>query len=107
CSPDITKAFFMGNDHKKIALVFKTAGSKMVIPSDTMIFDMHISMKDYIFVGKDTGIVSNVTASGDTVFLWLSKPTAARTVSYISDKWYTHSPEVYEGPWLTNAKGLG
>jgi hypothetical protein len=106
-STDITRAFFTGDDHKRIALVFNTGGSRMVIPADTEIFGMHIAMKDYIFVGRDTGIVTALTANGDTVFLSLSHPTAARTVSYISDKWYTNTSDVYEGPWLTNAKGLG
>ncbi|MEP7234717.1 MAG: sialate O-acetylesterase, partial [Ignavibacteriota bacterium] len=106
-SPNIEKAYYTSADHKTIALVFRTGGSALVIPKDTTASGIRASIKDYFYVGSDTGLVSSITAKGDTVFLQLAFGTNARMISYLPDQNYNGTTVNYEGPWLANSRGIG
>ncbi len=106
-SPDIKRAYFTGADHRTIALVFNNGASNLVLQNDIIISPKTESIKNYFYVGNDTGIVTNIKASADTIFLQLSRATNARTISYLPDQVYNDTATTYEGPWITNSRGVG
>jgi len=107
CSPNIVKAFFADTNRDVIGLLFNSNGSEMRIPNDTLISSIHSSIKDYLYIGEDTGLVSDIFASKDTLWLKLSKPTEAKHISYLPDRYYHNTETTYAGPWLTNSSGVG
>lgn len=106
-SPNISKAFFANTQKDVIGILFKTEGSEMRIPNDTITSSIHSSIKDYVYIGDDTGLVSDIFASKDTLWLKLSKPTEAKYISYLPDRYYHNTETAYVGPWLTNSRGVG
>jgi len=106
-SPDIKRAFYPTIDHNIIALVFNNGASSLIIPNDTTISATPVSIKDYFYVGTDTGIVTNITTNGDTLFLQLAHSSNARSITYLPDQVYNNTSVTYEGPWLTNNRGVG
>jgi hypothetical protein len=106
-SPDIKRAYFTGADHRTIALLFNNGASNLVLPNDTIISPRTESINNYFYVGTDTGIVTNIKASGDTLFLQLSHASNARTITYLPDQVYNDTATTYEGPWITNSRGVG
>ncbi|HEY6171331.1 MAG TPA: hypothetical protein VIX80_03630, partial [Candidatus Kapabacteria bacterium] len=107
CSPNIVKAFFADTNRDVIGLLFNSNDSEMKIPNDTIISSIHSSIKDYLYIGDDTGIVSDIFASKDTLWLKLSKPTDAKHITYLPDRYYHNTETAYVGPWLTNSRGVG
>jgi hypothetical protein len=106
-SPNMTKAFFANPERDVIGLLFETHGADILIPNDTIVSSIHASIRDYLYVGNDTGTASNLIVSKDTLWLKLSKPADTNYISYLPDKNYNHTETTYEGPWLTNSRGLG
>jgi hypothetical protein len=106
-SPDIKKAFFTDINHQKIALLFNNGKSNLIIPNDTIISGLHTSIKDYFYIGTDTGLVTQVTTNGDTLFLQLAHSSNARMITYLPEQTYNDTSITYEGPWLTNTRGVG
>lgn len=107
CSPNIVKAFFADTNRDVVGLLFDTHGAEMQVPNDTIISSIHSSIKDYLYIGEDTGLVSDIFASKDTLWLKLSKPTEAKHITYLPDRYYHNTETTYEGPWLTNVSGVG
>lgn len=106
-SPSIWRAYYTDSSHTRIALLFTNARQGMVATSDTIIAGALRSFKDAFFLDDSTDIVQSVEARGDTVFLRLSVSRIATTITYIPDQTYPGTGVVYEGPWLTNKRGVG
>jgi hypothetical protein len=106
-SPNISKAFFANTQRDVIGLLFDSQGAEIMMPNDTIISSIHASLKDYLYIGNDTGTVYDILASKDTIWLKLSKPTEAEYISYLPDRYYHNTETAYVGPWLTNSRGVG
>jgi hypothetical protein len=105
--PSIDKAFFTDVTRTKVGLLFKPKGVPLVVPGDTIISSLSTSIKDYFYIGGDTGSVSSISTDNDTLFLSLSHAPLASTISYLPDVYYNDTNIVYEGPWLKNSRGVG
>lgn len=100
--PKIESAhFFSGDVSDMILLQFDQS---IVWPQDTL----GASMKNYFFLNGDniTKIDSGFVL-GDTVFLRLSAATTATGISYLPNKFYSGTINIYEGPWLRNLRSVG
>jgi hypothetical protein len=106
-SPNIAKAFFANNKRDVVGLLFNSYGAEIKVPNDTIISSIHASIKDYLYIGDDTGLVSDILVNKDTLWLKLSKPTEATYITYLPDRYYHNTETAYVGPWLTNSRGIG
>lgn len=106
-SPNITKAFFANSQRDVVGLLYNSHGAEIMVPNDTILSSIHASIKDYLYIGDDTGLVSDIFASKDTLWLKLSKTTEAKYISYLPDRYYHNTETAYVGPWLTNSRGVG
>jgi hypothetical protein len=104
-SPAIRKAFFTDNTRNELALVFRPALSEIVAQGDINTGGNR-SLKDYFYLNDSTKITTLRTVK-DTVFLKLASGSSATNVSYTPAVYYNGTQTIYEGPWLTNQRGVG
>ena len=100
--PDITRAYF--TDSLKTTLALEFAQTPEVIwPVDTTL----ARMQDYLYLDGMARKVTSGYASGNRIMLSLSSGGGAHTVTYLPNRYYTNTHEVYEGPFVTNTRGIG
>ncbi len=108
-SPDIASATFENETKTLVRLRFKGYGNS--IPSLNMTPEITIGgtvrTHHQAFFGNSDESVRpiRVDVIGDEVLLTFSK--AVTKVSYIPSNAYAGTAVVYQGPWLTNASGVG
>jgi hypothetical protein len=105
--PNIKKAFYTDPSRKSVAIVFKEKGEAIVIPHDTIVGGINASIKDYFYLGSDTGAVASMSSNHDTLFLLLKSASYPTYISYLPDMYYNSTKVIYEGPWVTNERGIG
>ena len=100
--PNIVKATYSDSLRTTLTLEFQNT-AEIVWPADTLI----AGMEDYFYLDGMSGQVVAGAASGNRVTLMLSSSGRARTVTYLPDRYYTNTNQVYEGPFITNLRGIG
>lgn len=103
--PTIRRAFFTSTAKTKIGMVFNNSNPGS-IPADSN----GLSIKNWFALNgarTSSGVDSLTLSTGkDTMYLWLSSATAATRLGYIPAQYSTGS-NIYNGPWIRNARGLG
>lgn len=107
-APNLRHAFFTDATRSEIALVFRSNGTGILWPQDTVVADTLRSMANAFYLDGVAGDVVAGRSSGDTIFLTLRSSSTAETITYLPDlPWYDNSNVVYEGPWLFSGAGIG
>ncbi|WP_080239444.1 sialate O-acetylesterase [Spirosoma rigui] len=109
-SPDIRKVFY--NTRKdSITLVFDDE-MKMSF-QDTTFYSFATGqtlykrfMRDYFYLDKQAGAVTNVSTNGNRVTLALKQPSTAQTLRYLPTYFSDSFSGFYDGPTLKNARGM-
>ncbi len=97
--PHLVSAAYTNSDNTEISLVFD---QEIGWPNAYNGYDM----RDYLYLNGSTDIV-NGAACHDTLKLQLSVSTNADKISYLPAIYYAGTTDVYQGPWLTNARNVG
>ncbi|MEP7195726.1 MAG: sialate O-acetylesterase [Saprospiraceae bacterium] len=105
--PNIIKSFYTSKSHNEIAVLFDHCKLGLKIQSDSAIGRYNISLKDYFYLDNLSGKIEALQNHEDTLFLKLKQPYLAKTLSYLPEVNYIDTALVYEGPYLTNLKGIG
>lgn len=105
--PNIIKAYYRTPSRDKLVLQFTSAGPSLKHTNDTIVSGIFASLNDYFYLGDDTSTVKNISTEGSKLILHLKSPSNASVVSYLPDMNYNRTSVIYEGPWLTNARGVG
>jgi hypothetical protein len=105
--PNILKAFFRDEAHTKLVLEFSSAGTSLMLPNDTTVQGISASLKEYFYLDTDTAVVSDISSEGNKLVLYLKSPSSAKSVTYLPDTYYDGTGIVYQGPYLTNSRGIG
>lgn len=105
--PNIVKAYYRTSSHDKLVLEFTSAGPSLIHTNDTVVNGISASLNDYFYLGDDTSTVRSISTEGSKLILHLKSPSNASVVSYLPDMNYNRTSVIYEGPWLTNARGVG
>jgi len=99
--PKIKAVYYSDVTPPTLKLIFD---QPIIWPNDTL----NASMKDNFFlVGDNVTKIDSGFTSQDTVFLRLSATTTATGISYIPNKFYHGTSDIYEGPWLRNPRSVG
>jgi hypothetical protein len=105
--PNIIKAYYRTPSHDKLILQFTSSGASLLHSNDTIVNGIFASLNDYFYLGNDTSTVSAISTEGSKLVLHLKAPSNATVISYLPDMNYNHTSVIYEGPWLTNSRGVG
>ncbi|MBC8145457.1 MAG: T9SS type A sorting domain-containing protein [bacterium] len=106
-SPDIIKAFYTDSTRSELAMVFTNARNGLVLTPDVSPDGIVRRIENAFYLDDTLNDWQSARASGDTVYLSLGTRGSATTVSYIPSMVYPGSTLVYEGPWVTNQRGVG
>jgi hypothetical protein len=106
-SPTLRKAYYKSDAYQDIILEFEPKNYEMHVGSDAEFEGVKASIRDYFFLDTIWGKIDGVTSVANKVLIHLSEPLIASTISYLPDRYYHGTPIIYEGPWLTNAAGIG
>ena len=100
--PNIKSAFFTSENKNQVALEFDQT---IIFPKEKL----PDKIENYFYFGTDSFLVDSgfVHENGFTLLLNLHEKPKTDSVSYLPQKFYNSTKTVYEGPWLTNVKGLG
>jgi hypothetical protein len=100
--PAIEKVYYRSDAHDEVGLAFDQV---VYWPEDTL----NSSMKDYFYFDRKSEVVDTFSYSDDslTLFLKLSEAVDAEELGYLPALYYNKSTQIYEGPWLANARGIG
>lgn len=108
-SPDIASATFANEAKTMVRLRFRGYASS--VPSLRMTAESDIGgsirthQQAFFADGNDAMTPQSVLVDGDEVILTFLAPVSK--VSYIPSMYYAGTAVIYEGPWLTNARGVG
>jgi len=105
--PTIKQAYFSKQDFSEISLEFKNELAPLVLPADTMINGIQISLKDYFALDEQWKQINQVRADGNKIILELKTPGQVKTISYLPEVNYHDINTVYQGPYLMNQHQLG
>ncbi len=97
--PHLVSAIYTNNDNTEISLIYD---QDVAWPNS---FNGY-NMRDYLYLNCSSGVV-NGSACHDTLKLQLSASTNADKFSYLPPIYYAGTTDVYQGPWLTNARNVG
>ncbi len=100
--PDIATAYYSTTSQDEIVLEFSRTDS-LIWPVD---YKGH-RMVDYFYLDGTWGQVISGRAEGNKVILKLAGSSTATTITYLPGRTYNNSSAVYEGPWITNTRGIG
>ena len=113
--PDIRKAFYTSDKKDEITLVFDE-GQKLVWPRDTLVEDLNNvffkkSLREvFYFEGNEDesqpAVVKEGSVTGNRVKLVLQGSITAKKLNYLP-AYKGEKVRIYNGPFLTNIKGLG
>lgn len=106
-APNLRYAYYTNSSHNQINLVFAPGIQQMIIPQDTVINSLTISIKDYFALDDAFKKVAAITANNDIISLDLKSNSTARTITYLPEINYLDTATIYEGPYITNARGIG
>jgi hypothetical protein len=98
--PNIIDAYYTDTTKKAIEVVFN---HNIIWPMDTLGY----RMRDYFYSDSSIDNVDNVTVTGNRLILQLKTPFTSNRISYIPDRNYWDTVNCYEGPWITNSRGIG
>jgi len=101
-SPNIVKAYYNSVAKNKITLVFDAKAS-LKWGSDTL----GESLKNYFYLDNSYGLVTSGNINKNTLTLNLSSKSNATTITYTPNLNYNNSNVIYQGPYLTNTRGVG
>lgn len=109
-SPDIRKAY-LNTTRDSLTMVFDEQ-MQMVWPADSILYDPSLgqtyvrTLKDFIYLNGQSGLVRSGTAQQHRVVLALTQPSSATALAYLPSSFQDiHSP-FYNGVHLTNARGM-
>lgn len=100
--PNIARAYFSTSKRDELTIEFDKCRT-LIWPDDTL----GESLKDYFYLDNQHGHVRSSSIQGNKLYLTLNGSSDATTVSYLPPRFYNHRNEFYEGPFLTNRKGVG
>lgn len=109
-SPDIKKIAF--NDRRDELTLYFDDEMQMVWPRDTLIYNyltgrqVNRSMKDFFYLNEQPGLITSGRAEGNRIILSLRSPQAGQTLTYLPPYYATDELPYYQGPYLTNARGM-
>ena len=106
-SPNIVQAYYTSSSHTRIGLRFAPYDTRFVISNDTVIGGVIAKIKDYFYLNDTGQVVESVSTHDNRIFLDLKQPSSAKLITYLPDKYYDNTTIIYEGPWLTNTRGVG
>lgn len=106
-SPNIHQAYYANSAHTRIGLTFWPEETRFVLPADTMVGSFTERIKDYFFLNDTGSVVESMSTSRNRIFLDLKKPSSSKIINYLPDKYYNDTAAIYEGPWITNTRGIG
>ncbi|MEI8135144.1 MAG: T9SS type A sorting domain-containing protein [bacterium] len=106
-APNIKQAYYTDGAHTGIGLTFSPAETRFNFGADTTINGTIESLKYYFYVGDVGDVVESMSSIKNRIFLKLKQPLQGRVINYLPDNHYLHSVDIYEGPWLTNTRGIG
>ncbi|GEM_PF-3864764 len=104
-APMIKSAAFTTVKRNCIALTFKGNNLGLHIIGDTLASGE--SLKNYIFLDSTQASIQSVTISQDTVYLNLSGPSSATSVTYLPEQYFNGTIKTYEGPTIVNSRNIG
>lgn len=100
--PNIVKAFYSKPDHTQLKLVFDNEDLKW----PESLGSHHL--KDYFYFDETQyGNIVAVTVKSDTLVFDLAGTTTATTISYLPNRNYNGTTQVFAGPYLTNMINVG
>ncbi|NOY06026.1 MAG: hypothetical protein GXO82_05270, partial [Chlorobi bacterium] len=100
--PDIATAYYTTSSQDEIVLEFSRTDS-LLWPGD---YKGH-RMVDYFYLDGAWGEVISGRTEGNKVILKLAGSSSATKITYLPGRTYNNSTAVYEGPWITNPRGIG
>lgn len=106
-SPNLTRAYYSSAEHDEITLIFDPPSTVLRWPDDTVVAGAPRRMSDYFYLDGASGAVQEGSVAGNRIILKLSAPSTASGITYIPDHFYNDTELVYEGPWITNRRGVG
>lgn len=104
-SPSVEAAACMDGNCNSVRITFKRANQMRMTP-DSLIAGAIRTSRDAFFANGDPNMIpTKVNVTSNAVELTFANSVAR--VSYIPDKTYVGTNDIYEGPWLVNADGVG
>ena len=100
-APDIAHVYYTDRFQKNIRLLF-TNTSRLSVTSNR-----GYNLKDYFYIDSISGHVSQMNIQENIVTLTLSQPLNAGTLTYLPERFYNNTSDVYEGPYLVNSRNIG
>ncbi|MGA0556507.1 sialate O-acetylesterase [Larkinella sp. VNQ87] len=104
-SPAIQKVYYRTKAQDEVVLEFEP-GARMVWKQDTVVDGQTRDIRDYIYFDyahvQQERVIASGQADGNRVILKLSKPIAAKTITYLPDR----SEKPFGGPFLKNRRGM-
>jgi hypothetical protein len=99
--PDIDEILYQP-EHQRLVLRFHNT-TTLLWPDPLNGYEL----EDYFYLDGVSGLVQSGTAEGDSVVLELTGPQFVDYLTYLPDRYYNDSYEIYDGPWLVNSRGVG
>ncbi|GAB3336479.1 hypothetical protein GCM10027299_46580 [Larkinella ripae] len=104
-SPNLQKAYYRTKEKQELVLEFEP-GASMVWKQDTVVDGTTRDIRDFIYfdyAGVQQGrAIASGSAEGNRVYLKLSKPVSATTITYLPDSY----EKPFGGPFLKNSRGM-
>lgn len=99
--PELLSVEYSGSSRENLLLKFN---QPIVYPPDTLGY----AMKDYFYLDEQYGIVDSAGNWNDsTIALYLGQPASYSRITYLPNRYYHNTNDVYVGPWLKNTRGIG
>jgi hypothetical protein len=98
--PKILNGSFVDSSNTLLAIKMS---QNMVWPA---LFNGH-NIINYFYFNTPGLTATTGWSSADTLYLKLSSSTLTPKISYLPGVYYNNSTQIYMGPWLTNANGIG
>jgi len=105
--PNLYQAYYTNLQKNEIDLIFGPPRQDIVFPNDTTIQNINVRLKDYFAMDGQFVQVQSVKVLGDTIRLGLASRSTATKITYLPEIYYLNSNQIYQGPYITNSKGLG
>lgn len=103
----IQTAFFTTPESNQVALVFSNAQNGLMLTPNINIGGNIRTMADAFFINDTIQAIRTVKVISNAVIIDLNASFPGAQLSYIPDQNYAGTSVIYEGPWITNRRGLG
>jgi hypothetical protein len=104
--PNISFAAFSNKQHSEITLVFRGLDS-LVWPAKFFDGMDSMGLETAFLLDSIPGLITSGRVEGNHLILTLSGPSSAQFITYVPPVYYPQTTSVYEGPWITNRRGVG